>query len=133
MTSTTIEKEGMLSRWNKPMVGMVLGAVLGIFDGGTAWFTPEVRPFMQSILIGSAFKGLLTGMAAGLFARKYNSVPIGIGFGLLIGLILSYAVAAMPSATGAHYYLEIMLPGCILGALVGFATQRFGLGTQRAT
>ena len=124
----------MLSKWNKPVVGIVLGAILGLFDGGTAWFTPEIRPYIQGILIGSTFKGLLTGVAAGLFARKFNSLPIGIGFGFLIGLLLSFAVASMPAETGQHYYLEIMLPGSILGALVGFATQRYGVGpsTRRA-
>ena len=39
----------MLSKWNKPVVGVVLGAILGLLDGGTAWFTPEVRPFIQGI------------------------------------------------------------------------------------
>lgn len=125
MTSA-VEGDTMLSKLNKPLVGVALGAVLGIFDGATAWFTPEVRPMIQSILIGSSIKGMLTGVAAGLFARKFQSVPMGIAFGLLIGLELSYGVAAMPSETGQHYYLEIMLPGSILGALVGFATQRFG-------
>jgi hypothetical protein len=33
---------------------------------------------------------------------------------------LSYGVAAMQG----KYYVEIMLPGSILGAIVGFATQR---------
>ena len=39
--------------------------------------------------------------------------------------MLAYGVAAMPSATGEHYYFAIMLPGSILGAVVGFATQRY--------
>lgn len=79
-----------------------------------------------SILVGSSFKGLLTGVLAGAFARKVRSIPMGVGFGLLVGLLLSYLVAAMPSETGKHYYFEIMLPGSLLGAIVGFATQRFG-------
>jgi hypothetical protein len=32
----------------------------------------------------------------------------------------------MPSATGKHYYLEIMLPGFVVGAIIGFLTQRMG-------
>jgi hypothetical protein len=32
----------------------------------------------------------------------------------------------MPSETGQHYYFEIMLPGAILGLIVGFATQKYG-------
>jgi len=28
---------------NQPLLGLLLGGVLGIFDGLTAWFEPEVR------------------------------------------------------------------------------------------
>ena len=31
-----------------------------------------------------------------------------------------------PGGANHHYYVEIMLPGAALGAVVGFATQRFG-------
>jgi hypothetical protein len=114
--------ETMLAKLNKPLIGVLLGAVLGLIDGSTAWFTPEARSQMQEILIGSTVKGMMTGIAAGFFARRFRSLALGIGFGLIIGLLLSYGVAAM----GGKYYLEIMLPGSILGALVGFATQRYG-------
>ena len=111
---------------NKPLFGLVAGAAFGLIDGATAWFTPAVRPFIMSILIGSTVKGMLVGILAGIVARKVNSVPIGISFGAVVGLILAYAVAAMPSETGEHYYLAIMLPGFITGAIIGFLTQRFG-------
>ena len=29
---------------NKPVVGIVVGAILGIMDGATAWFTPRCVP-----------------------------------------------------------------------------------------
>ena len=115
---------------SKPVIGILLGAVLGIFDGATAWLTPAVRPFIVGIIIGSTFKGLLAGLAAGLFARKVNSTPAGILFGLVVGLLLAWGVAAMPSETGEHYYFEIMLPGSIVGAIVGYATQRYGRPMQ---
>ncbi|MGH7556137.1 MAG: hypothetical protein ACREMQ_24300 [Longimicrobiales bacterium] len=111
---------------NKPLVGVVLGAVLGVFDGLTAMFYPETAGMIGGIVIGSTFKGLITGVAAGLFARKVHSLPMGVLFGFGVGLLLSYAVAAMPDPSlSRHYYLEIMLPGSILGAIVGFATQRY--------
>jgi hypothetical protein len=112
---------------NKPLVGLLLGALLGLIDGTSAWFYgPEVQAQIVGIVIGSTGKGLVTGVLAGLFARKVRSLPIGIAFGLAVGLALSYAVAAMPDPSGKHYYWEIMLPGSLLGAIVGFATQRYG-------
>ncbi|MFN7998061.1 MAG: hypothetical protein U0Q18_30855 [Bryobacteraceae bacterium] len=45
---------------NKPLFGLVLGGILGIFDGLTAWFTPEARPQIVTIVIGSTVKGLVT-------------------------------------------------------------------------
>jgi hypothetical protein len=110
---------------NKPVFGLLLGAALGIFDGLTAWFTPAVRPFLMGIVISSTFKGLIGGVSAGYFANKVQSIPLGILFGLGVGMLLAYGVAAMPSATGEHYYFAIMLPGSILGAVVGYATQRY--------
>jgi hypothetical protein len=110
---------------NKPVLGIVLGGILGIFDGLTAWFTPEVRTAIVGIVIGSTFKGVITGAAAGFMARKLHSLPLGILFGFALGLLLSFGVASMGAENGKHYYFEIMLPGSILGAIVGFATQRY--------
>ena len=70
----------MLSNLNKPMVGVVIGAILGFLDGTTAWMYPEVRPMIAGILIGSTLKGLVAGLAAGFFARKMRSLPLGILF-----------------------------------------------------
>jgi hypothetical protein len=118
---------------NKIVLGLLLGGILGIFDGLTAWFTPEVRAQLLTIVIGSTFKGLITGVLIGYFARKVKSLPLGIVFGLAVGLVLAFAVAAMPNPAGKHYYFEIMLPGGILGMIVGYATQRFGVGSRTAT
>ena len=117
---------------NKIVLGLVLGGVLGAVDGLTAWFTPEVRPYILGIVLGSTFKGLIGGIAAGWFANKVHSIPAGIAFGFFVGLVLAFAVAAMPSETGKHYYFEIMLPGSVLGAVVGWATQRYGKVPQAA-
>jgi hypothetical protein len=109
---------------NKPVAGIIAGAILGILDGATSWFTPAARPQITGILMGSCFKGVLVGIASGFFARKVNSNAAGILFGSVVGLILAYAVAALPQPDGHHYYLEIMLPGFVTGALIGYLTQR---------
>jgi len=112
---------------SKPLLGLTLGAGLGLVDGLSAFFYPEVATLMMSIIIGSTCKGLLTGLIAGFAARKLNSLPLGILVGFTGGLILSYATAAVsPDPQGHYHYFEIMLPGSILGIIVGFATQKFG-------
>ena len=110
---------------SKPVFGLLLGGVLGIFDGLTAYFTPAVRDQLLDIVVGSTFKGLIAGLTIGFFARKVTSLPLGVLFGLVVGLILAGIVAAFPDPNGKHYYLEIMLPGALVGAIVGYATQKY--------
>ena len=111
---------------NKILLGVVLGGVLGVIDGLTAWLTPAARPLIVGIVIGSTFKGLVSGVLIGVFARKVRSLPLGVVFGLGVGLVLAYIVAAMPPPGAPHYYFEIMLPGGLVGLIVGYATQRYG-------
>jgi hypothetical protein len=49
-------------------------------------------------------------------------VPLGILFGLAVGFVLAFLVAYMQHG----YYLEIILPGSIVGMIVGYATQKYG-------
>ena len=111
---------------SKPILGLVLGGILGIFDGLTALFTPEVAPQIFGIIMGSTMKGIIAGVAIGFFVRKVNSLPLGIIFGFAVGLLLAFAIATLPGETGKHYYFEIILPGSIVGLIVGFATQKYG-------
>ncbi|HKG92418.1 MAG TPA: hypothetical protein VKA84_11020 [Gemmatimonadaceae bacterium] len=115
----------------KPVFGMLLGGILGIFDGLSALVSaPETAPQIMGIVVGSTFKGIVAGLLIGWFARKVNSLPLGILVGLGVGLVLAYAVAAMPQPDGTHYYWEIMLPGSVLGVIVGYATQRYQEGSR---
>ena len=108
---------------SKPLIGIIVGAVLGAFDGLTAYFTPAVRDQLASIVISSTFKGIIAGIAIGFFAKKFHSLPLGLLFGLAIGALLAYLTARF--AVGG-YYFEIMLPGSLVGLIVGFATQKNG-------
>ena len=111
---------------NKPVYGMLIGGVLGIFDGLTALASaPETRPEIVGIVIGSCFKGLLAGVLIGWFAKRVHSTSKGVMFGLAIGAFLAFLVAAMPRPDGKHFYWEIVLPGSIVGMIVGYATQRY--------
>lgn len=107
---------------SKPLLGIILGAILGAFDGLTAWFTPAVRNQLGGIVIASTVKGIIAGIAIGFFARKFHSLPIGVLFGVVVGAVLAYLAALMSGG----YYFEIILPGTLVGLIVGFATQRYG-------
>jgi hypothetical protein len=111
---------------NKIVVGLIFGAVLGALDGATAWFTPAVRNALGMIMVGSSIKGMLVGLLSGWYARKVQSTAKGIMVGSVLGLAFAFAVAAMPTEKGQHYYLEIMLPGFVVGAIIGFLTQKMG-------
>jgi hypothetical protein len=107
--------------------GFGVGAVLGLLDGLSALFYPEARPMIAQIVVGSIVKGVVTGLVMGLIARKTRSVPAALVGGAAVGLLLSFAAAAASSdAAGDHHYVQIMLPGAVLGVVVGYATQRLG-------
>lgn len=107
---------------NKIVVGVVFGLILGAIDGATAWFTPEARPLIGGILVGSSIKGMIVGLLSGWFARRVHSIKWGIAVGAGLGLLFAFLVAAMQKS----HYLEIMLPGFVLGGVIGFLTQRVG-------
>lgn len=110
---------------NKPLLGLLLGTILGAIDGVTAPLglnDPEVSNGLIGIVIGSTFKGLVAGVLIGLVARVTNSTPTTIVFGILVSGFFAWLVAHLQG----KYYLRITLPGAILGALVGFAVQTYG-------
>jgi MFS family permease len=120
-------------RVSKPVLGIVLGGLLGLFDGLTALVSaPEVAPQILAIVIGSTIKGLIVGGLTGWFARRVHSLKAGLLFGLAVGAFFAFLVAAMPDPSGKHYYWQIVLPGSIVGLLVGYGTQRWGGETTRA-
>ena len=84
------------------------------------WGVPYWGAFALAVVIS-----FIAGVLIGFFARKVNSLGLGILFGLGVGLLLAFAVAAMQPGPD-HYYFAIMLPGGIVGTIIGYATQRFG-------
>lgn len=112
---------------NKPVLGLLLGGVLGIFDGLSALVSaPETAPDIVGIVIGSTFKGILAGAIIGWIATRSRSPQTVIWSGLAIGAFFAFLIAAIPQPDGTHYWWQIILPGSVLGLIVGYATQRYG-------
>ena len=112
---------------SKPMLGLVLGGVLGVFDGLSALVSapndPAVKAGIVGIVIGSTVKGLITGVLIGWFAKRTQSLGVALAFGLAVGVALAFLVCLLQKLGGqAPYYWQIMLPGGILGVIVGYAT-----------
>lgn len=105
---------------------VLVGAILGAFDGMTAWFEPSVRDQIGTIVMLSSLKSVIAGVLIGIFACFVEKrIAIAV-FGLAIGLVLAYLVAMSPDPkTGEHYYAQIMIPGAIVGLIVGYATSRY--------
>ena len=107
---------------SKPVFAMLLGGILGVFDGLTALISggPEIPSQIGMIVAGSTFKGVVAGLIVGLVARKTQSAAVLISVGLVVGALFAYLVTI-----GTPYFWEIVLPGSIVGLIVGFATAKY--------
>ena len=106
----------------KPVFAMLLGGFLGVFDGLTALVTggPEIPSQIGAIVAGSTFKGVVAGLIIGLVAQRTQSLAVIVGVGVAVAALFAYLVTI-----GTPYLWEIVLPGSIVGLIVGFATAKY--------
>lgn len=107
----------------KPVLGLAVGGELGLLDGLSGFFEPSLAPVMGSVITFSLLKGLLAGLATGYVSQRLHARLAGILAGIGIAAALSLLVILR---AGMALFWDIMLPGMLLGGIVGFATQRFG-------
>jgi hypothetical protein len=113
----------------KPVLGLAVGGVLGLLDGLSGFLEPTLAPVMGSVITFSLLKGLLAGIATGYVSQRVHSMMLGILAGIGIAAALSLLVILR---AGMTLFWDILLPGMLLGAIVGFATQRFGRSRESA-
>ena len=114
----------------KPILGLAVGGTLGLLDGLSGFLEPSLAPVMGSVITFSLLKGLVAGIATGYVSQRMHSMATGILAGIAIAAALSLLVVLR---AGMALFWDIMLPGMALGAIVGFATQRFGRKAEPAT
>lgn len=115
---------------SKPLLGLALGGTLGLLDGLSGFFEPSLAPLMSSVITFSLLKGLIAGMVIGYVSQRVHSMFLGVLAGLAIASALSLLVILH---AGMALFWDIMLPGMVLGVIVGFATQKFGRSKQPAS
>jgi len=111
----------------KPMLGLALGGTLGLLDGLSGFLEPSLVPFMASVITFSLLKGLAAGILIGYVSQKVHSIAVGMIAGMAIAAALSLLVVL---GAGMALFWDIMLPGMLLGVIVGFVTQKFGNQTE---
>jgi hypothetical protein len=126
--SSALPREEAMSL-TKPMLGLALGGTLGLLDGLSGFFEPSLAPVMGSVITFSMLKGLVSGVVIGYVAQKVHSMLLGILAGVAIAALLSWLVILH---AGMALFWDIMLPGMLLGIIVGFCTQKFGRGAEVA-
>jgi hypothetical protein len=119
----TARKQGNAMRLGKPMLGLAVGGTLGLLDGLSGFFEPSLAPVMTGVITSSLLKGLLAGIVIGYVSQKLRSMALGLLAGAAIGALLSLLVILW---AGMASFWDILLPGMLLGVIVGFATQKFG-------
>lgn len=115
--------EGNAMSLTKPMLGLTVGGTLGLLDGLSGFLEPSLAPVMSSVITFSLLKGLASGVAIGYVSQKVHSMVVGVLAGAAIAAALSFLVIFH---SGMALFWDIMLPGMLLGIIVGFCTQKFG-------
>jgi hypothetical protein len=123
------QPQGNAMSLTKPMLGLAVGGTLGLLDGLSGFFEPSLAPVMSSVITFSLLKGLVAGIAIGYVSQRVHSMLVGILAGTGIAGALSLLVILR---AGRALFWDIMLPGMLLGIVVGFTTQKFGKQTEVA-
>jgi len=114
---------------NRPLLGLLVGAALGAVDGLSSLVSsPEVSDQIAGIVVGSSLKGVLAGLIVGIVARKLHSSRVAVAVGVVVAGVITLPIAHLNATHYGRpdYYWKIMLPGALVGAIVGYVVMRHG-------
>lgn len=106
---------------NKILLGALAGTVLGLLYGLSSFFILEAANRMTEIIISSTVKGLIGGLVIGFIVKKITTNLNATLLGGVVGIVLS-VLASIPSGA----YVEIIVPGTIVGLLTGSIIPKWG-------
>ena len=95
----------------------LLGGFLGILRRFTA-YSPRVRQIVASYRIDH--QGAADGGISAVLETKVRALALGTVFGLVVGAFFAYLILLM----NPGHTLNIMLPGSLVGIIVGYAAQK---------
>src|SRR5258708_24190689 len=97
-----------MKKW---LLGLLLGGLLGILDGLTAPLSVSITTKeLLGIVVGSCFKGLLTGILLGYFSQRIHSLKAGLYFGSIMGDFCALEIAPMQYLNQNHNtFCQILL------------------------
>jgi hypothetical protein len=108
---------------SRVLFGLILGGFLGLIDSFCEFLSRNLAAKMFDVLLASTGKGLLCGLIIGLVNFRQRSPLVSVLTGMAIAAGLTYLVVLR---TGKELQWSVLLPGTLLGLVVGFATQSFG-------
>jgi hypothetical protein len=100
------------------LVVVVIGVVLGAFDGAGIFFEPK-EPYKWQIFFAATLKGvlvaLLTGFSLAATTRWWSAIITGALYGLAFSLVI-YLAKGGPKSGDAPYVIP---SGIVTGGLIG--------------
>ena len=116
---------------------LVWVAILGVLEVvvragvDTGMFVPSPSSVMVSIgemLVSGSLPSNLGATMSRIAMGLAGGAGAGVLLGLAMGALFALPFALMPDpTTGQQYFWEILIPGSLVGLIVGFLTQRYGM------
>ena len=106
------------------VVVLVIGGVIGAFDGVGIFFAPD-EPFKTEILFAAILKGILVSLLIGLSLTNDSAWWKGAGYGLLYGFAFALVIFLAKGGFKSVDAPYVVPSGAILGIVTGLLLVKF--------
>ena len=113
----------------KTGVVLLIGFVVGAFDGIGIFFTPS-EPYRWEILFAAILKGMLVSLITGLSLNPRCSWMRGAGYGMLYGFAFALVVFLAKGGFKSMDAPYVVPSGIVMGLLTAVLVWKFGWRKQ---